>query len=374
MVAGGLTTASAQGRRQAREATALTGTYQLNTRLSDNVSNVADHATRSLTGRDRNRLRNAILRRLEAPESLAIDRRGRAISMASSTAERVTFEVDGRVHTEQLQNGRSIRTSTRLVGNRLEVTTEGDRSVDYQASFEPINGGRGLRVTRRVSDEGLQQTVVAQSIYDRVATDARLDIAVNRDRNRAFGTGGSQAAAATAADVGVTEGTELMATLDADLNTKQARAEDPFTLTVRSPAQFEGARIEGRILGVDRAGKVAGRADMSFDFERFRLRNGRNSDFSGNLESVRTTRGETLRVENGSAQDDTSQTGRTATRTGLGAGIGAIIGAITGGGKGAAIGAVVGAGAGAGSVFIQGRDDLELLSGSEFSIRATAPR
>jgi hypothetical protein len=373
MVAGGLSTVSAQGRRQARQATALTGTYQLNAKLSDNVSNVADHATRSLTGRDRTRLRNAILRRLEAPESLAIDRRGRAVSMASSTAERVTFEVDDRVHTEQLQNGRSIRTSTRLAGNRLEVTTEGDRSVDYQVSFEPINGGRGLRVTRRVSHEDLQQTVVAQSIYDRVATDARLDIAVNRDRNRAFGTDGSQRAFGSTADVGVTEGTELMATLDADLNTKQARAEDPFSLTVRSPAQFEGARIEGRILGVDRAGKVAGRADMAFDFDRIRLRNGRTSDFSGNLESVRTTKGETLRVENGSAQDDTSQTGRTATRTGIGAGIGAIIGAITGGGKGAAIGAAVGAGAGAGSVFIQGRDDLELLSGSEFSIRATAP-
>jgi hypothetical protein len=47
-----------------------------------------------------------------------------------------------------------------------------------------------------------------------------------------------------------------------------------------------------------------------------------------------------------------------------------VIGAVTGGGKGAAIGAAVGAGTGAGSVFIQGRDDLELMSGTEFRIRA----
>jgi hypothetical protein len=49
-------------------------------------------------------------------------------------------------------------------------------------------------------------------------------------------------------------------------------------------------------------------------------------------------------------------------------------GAIIGGGKGAAIGAGIGAGAGAGSIFVQGRDDLELQNGAQFTIRASAPR
>jgi hypothetical protein len=53
--------------------------------------------------------------------------------------------------------------------------------------------------------------------------------------------------------------------------------------------------------------------------------------------------------------------------------VGAIIGAIAGGGKGAAIGAILGAGAGAGSVYVQGREDLELMSGSEVTLRASAP-
>jgi outer membrane lipoprotein SlyB len=64
-----------------------------------------------------------------------------------------------------------------------------------------------------------------------------------------------------------------------------------------------------------------------------------------------------------------SQTSRTVMRTG----VGAPIGAIAGGGKGAAIGAAVGAGAGAGSVFVQGREDLDLVSGTEFGLRASAP-
>ena len=113
---------------------------------------------------------------------------------------------------------------------------------------------------------------------------------------------------------------------------------------------------------------------MSFEFDRIRLRDGRTANFAGIIESVRTTNGETVRVDNeGRAQDD-SQTGRTVTRAGIGAAIGAVIGAIAGGGKGAAIGAAVGAGAGAGTVIVQGRDDLDLLSGTEFRIRASAPR
>jgi hypothetical protein len=53
--------------------------------------------------------------------------------------------------------------------------------------------------------------------------------------------------------------------------------------------------------------------------------------------------------------------------------VGAIIGAIAGGGKGAAIGAILGAGGGAGSVYVQGRNELELGRGTEITIRAGSP-
>ena len=171
------------------------------------------------------------------------------------------------------------------------------------------------------------------------------------------------------------DGTQLVAVLNDNLSTKQARDGDRFTLTVRSPSQYDGASIEGHVAQVNRSGQVSGRAEMSFEFDRIRLRDGRASNFAGYIESVRTTSGETVRVDNeGRVQDDDGQTGRTVTRAGIGAAIGAVIGAIAGGGKGAAIGAAVGAGAGAGSVFVQGREDLDLMSGAEFTIRASAPR
>jgi hypothetical protein len=343
---------SAQGFGRGRSD--LTGTYRLNTSLSDNSSTIADQVTRSLPGRDRPRLRTQILRRLDAPADLAIERRGRTITMASTSGDRVTFEADGRAQTEALNNGRQMRTVASLSGDRLEVNSSGDRSMDYQLTFEPINGGRSLRVTRRVSDAGLSQPVVARSVYDRVSTEARLDMYSDnswQSSNDRFGRarGGSYRTDRSVTDE-IADGTSIVATLDNRLSTREARAEDPFTMTVVSPAQFQGARIDGRLLSVDRAGRVAGRADLTFDFDRIRLRNGRTTEFDGTIESVTTPNGETLRVENtGNVADEGSQTSRTATRTGIGAAIGAVIGAVTGGTKGAAIGAAVGGGAGRGA-------------------------
>jgi hypothetical protein len=375
--------ASAQG--FARGRSNLTGTYQLNTRLSEDTSRIADQVTQSIAGRDRPRLRNQILRRLEAPPELAIERRGRSITMVSSNADQVTFEANGQAQIETMPNGRSMSTVATLFGDRLEINSSGDRSLDYQLTFESINGGRSLRVTRRVNDEGLTRPVVSRSVYDRVSAEARLDMYStyrSRNTNGRFGNsderyGRPRDTASVRGDVAgdyVPDGAEIVATLDNRLTTRDARAEDPFTLTVVSPGQFQGARIDGRLLGVDRSGRVAGRADLTFDFDRIRFRNGRTSDFDGAIQSVRTPNGDTLHVENTNVGEDESQTSKTATRTGIGAAIGAIIGAATGGGKGAAIGAAVGGAAGAGSVIVQGRDDLNLEPGSEFRIRAFGPR
>ena len=383
LVAGAAVSASAQGYGRGRSN--LTGTYQLNTTQSDNSSTVADQVTRSLPARDRSRLRNQIMRRLDAPAELAIERNGRSITMVSSNADRVTFDANGQAQVEPAANGRSIRTTANLYGDRLEINSSGDRSFDYQLTIEPFNGGRNLRVTRRVSDPDLSQTVVARSVYDRVSTTARLDMysdSGNRNVNRGSGddryarnrNGGSRAGGGSSDVDYVPDGTVLTATLDNRLSTRDAQAEDPFTLTVTSPGQYQGARIDGRLLGVDRSGRVTGRSDITFDFDRIRFRNGRSSDFDGVIDSVRTPDGDTLHVENTNVGEDDSQTERTATRTGIGAAIGAVIGAITGGGKGAAIGAAIGGAAGAGSVIVQGRDDLNIEPGSEFTIRALGAR
>ncbi|HEU0008055.1 MAG TPA: hypothetical protein VFS12_18875, partial [Terriglobia bacterium] len=166
--------------------------------------------------------------------------------------------------------------------------------------------------------------------------------------------------------------TILTATLNESLNTREAKDGDRFTLTVVSPLQYDGAVIEGYLTRVERSGRVTGSPEIGFEFDTIRLRNNGTYDFSGYIEQVRTPTGDKVKVDNeGSVKEKRGQTERTVLRSGIGAAIGAIIGGITGGGEGAAIGAAVGAGAGAGSVIVQGRDDLQLDNGTEFTIHTS---
>ncbi|MEK6303468.1 MAG: hypothetical protein AABO41_22385 [Acidobacteriota bacterium] len=344
-----------------REANRLRGTYRLDASRSDDVWRAASRATRGLTAEQQQRLRERISNRLSAPEMLAIERRGRNITIASSIAPVATFDADGRERVEQMPNGRSVRVMASLVGDQLVVSSTGERGNDFRVSFDVLGNGQQLRVTRRMDVESLTQPVTVNSIYNKTSEVAQLDLynetsPVSRNPRRPL------------------DGVELVATLNNTLTTRQAREGERFSLTVRSPSNYEGAVIEGYLSRVDRAKRVSGRAELSFNFERIRMRNGATRPFDGYITSVRTTNGEDVRVDNeGTVAESDSQTTQTVTRTGIGAALGALVGAIAGGGKGAAIGAAVGAGAGAGSVFIQGRDDLELISGTEFTIRAATP-
>jgi hypothetical protein len=346
----------------------LSGTWRLNAGRSDDPRAAAERATRSLGANDRQRAQENLLRRLGAPGMLAIDRRGRTITMASSQAPQATFEANGVETVETARNGRERRTRVTLVGDRLSVRSLGDRGSDYEAVFEQLEGGRRLRVTRSLYTERVGQVVVARSVYDRVSEVARLDL--DRDPPRRDPSYDLPARG----DFIVPDGVLLSARLNQPLSTKITREGDRFTLNVIEPAQYRGAMIEGVVARSDRSGRVSGRADMTLDFERIRTRDGRTHSFAGTIENVLLPNGERVRVDReGNVKEDDSQTSRTVTRSAVGGAIGAIIGAIAGGGKGAAIGAAVGAGAGAGSVFVEGRDDLELPSGAEIAVRASAP-
>lgn len=343
----------------------LTGTYRLNVSQSSNARNAAELATRNLPAYQRQRAYDSLLRRLDPPEMLAIDQRGNNVTIASSRAQQINFVADGREQVETGQNGRTIRVRASLVGDQLTVERTGERAQDFTVTFDSIDNGRRLLVTRRLYSDQFTQPVTVQSYYDRTSTVAQLDLYNGTDNPNVGGVAG---------DFIIPNNTQLVAVLDSDLSTQNTRENERFTMTVRSPGEYEGARIEGYVTNVERGGRITGRSSMTFNFDNIRLRDGRSYRFAGIVESVRTLEGEVVRVDNeGSVRED-DQTGRTVTRTAIGTAVGAIIGAIAGGGKGAAIGAVIGAGAGAGSVYVQGRQDLELNPGTELTIRATGPR
>jgi hypothetical protein len=346
----------------------LTGTFRLNTSRGDDVRRAVDDATRNLSLAERQRVYDSLLRRLDPPQMLAIDRRGRSVTISSTRAPQINFVADGREQVETTPRGRSVRVRADLSGDTLTITRTGERENDFTVTFDPTSDGRELLVTRTLYSDRLTQPVTVKTYYDRTSDVAELNI---YDTNREGGTVTGDVATGTFV---VPNGTQLVGVLNNDLSTQNVREGERFTMTVRSPGQYDGATIEGSVLSVSRGGRISGRSEMTLDFDTIRLRDGRSYRFAGILEAVRTPNGDVVRVDNEGAVRDSDQTKQTVTRTAIGTAVGAIIGAIAGGGKGAAIGAVVGAGAGAGSVYIQGRNDLDLGAGTEVTVRSTGPR
>jgi len=402
---------ASQPRAATTSDTRLTGLYRLDFSRSDDPRLAAERATNSLPPEEQERVAESLTTRLTSPDQIAIERRGQNISIGSTRAPRVTFDADGRTRTEQAGDGHTVTTRAALYGDQLMISSSssGDDNDEFSVNFDSLNNGTRLRVTRRIRDARVAQPIVVQSTYDKISPVARFNIygepeatrttaaARRRDVPRAPENERRNAPAEQvrqqqprpappvirnrpprrSAPVDesfmIGRGTQFIATLDNSLSTSNAREGDRFTMTVREPSVFAGAIIEGTLSRVGRGGRISGRSELAFNFERIRLRDGRTAEFGAEIESVRPVGGEDVRVDNegeGSVQEDDSQTSRTTERAAIGAAVGAIIGAISGGGKGAAIGAVIGAGAGAGSVYAQGRDDLELGAGTEIVLRA----
>ena len=390
----------------------LTGVYRLDVARSDDPRTAAERAFSAYAfAVDQNSI-DELVNRLTSPDKISLERRGAVVSIASTRAPRITFEADGRERTEPARDGHLVRTHAVLQGDDLMVSSGGSRDDEFSVTFSPIDQGRSLRVTRRIFSQEIGQPVIVQSIYDKISNVARWSVYGEPEAERTTAARNNPRTSSTSSGrdneqppppvivrrdpppapqptppvseksnetyvLTIPEGTQFVAVLNNNLSTAQSQEGDTFTMTVRSPGQYEGALIEGNVSRVDRSGPFSGRAQITLDFWQIRLRDGRTAGLAGFIENVRPIDGEDVRVDTEgvtTVEERDSRTNRTAQRTAIGAAVGAIIGAIAGGGKGAAIGATIGAGVGAGSVYAQGRDDLELRNGTELTIRAGSRR
>ena len=238
----------------------LTGTFRLDLSRSDNSRDKAQRATQNLRTSEREEVVDQILPRLESPEMLMIERRGATITIASSLAPQATFEADGRERQEQLPNGRSTRVIATLRGEQLVVSLNGYKENDFNVTFDANDNDRSLRVRRQIYSDRLTKPVVVDSIYNRTADVAQWS--GNNDSPVPTGPNGASNSAFV-----VRDGETVLAVLNNDLSTKQAKQGDRFSLTVRQPSQYEGAVIEGTVGNVDPGGRLSGRSEMSLNFE-----------------------------------------------------------------------------------------------------------
>ena len=362
----------------------LTGTFQIDRSRSESI---ADILSGSRVGTAQ---RRELEEKLDAPEELAISVAGDRVTLASTKASPVTFTVNGRETIEDV-NGRTVRVRSTLRGEKLTVTSLGG-ATDYTLTFEPLNNGRTLKVTRRITTDYLDETIFADSVYNRTSTVAGLGIRGNSDDTGTYSSNdpnddpyvnnprtsypGTQNPTMNKPRVGdfiVPNGLVVTGTLDTTIDTKTVQNNDRFRMTVQSPDEFHGAVIEGYLSGIDRAGRVLGKSNITFNFERITLADGKEYDFAGSLQRVVDHTGKIIAVSDEGTAQGKDKSRQTMKRGGIAAGIGAIIGAIAGGGSGAAVGAIIGGGIGAGSVAIEGRGDIRLQPGSTISVQSSSP-
>lgn len=357
----------------------LTGTYQLDAARSENIADILSNS--SVSGGNKQDLES----KLEAPEQIALQIRGNQVTLASTKSAPVTVIADGREKTENT-GGRTVRLRATLRGQELKVSSLGGET-DYTITFVSADNGKTLKVTRRITTDYLRETVFAESVYNKTDAVAQLGIESDSDTNsqddayssndpndvNSPGSGSPSIVAPRIGEFIVPNGMVISGILENAIDTKVSQNNDRFRLTVQSPDEYRGAIVEGYISGVGRSGQISGRSNVTFNFQKITLRDGKEYDFAGFLQGIKDTNGKDVKVDTEGTAKGGSQTKETVKRGGIGAGIGAVIGAIAGGGQGAAIGAIIGGGAGAGSVAIQGRGDVQLQKGSVMTVTSSSP-
>ncbi len=341
----------------------MAGTYELESTRGDNAQRAADQATRNLPPQQRDRVYQSLLSRLQSPATLAIQRNGRTVTISSSNGPRATFDADGRTLSEPGPGGRTTLTRAMFTGNRLSISTSGNRNTDYLVTFEPLNNGTGLLVTRRLDSDDLRQPVTIQSYYRRVADEPRWNVSEPEP-----GYGGGR----EAPSFFMPDGTRIVAVMNTSLGTRSSRTGQRFSMTVLRPVEFRDAQIYGVVARVNPYGQGR-RADMRVEFDAIESIDGDTFDFNAVLESVRTRGGMDLRIDTSEDMPDRNRTDTTVKSGAIGAALGAIIGGITGGGKGAALGAAIG---GAGGVILaqDNEQSFDLPPGSQVTLRVVSSR
>jgi type IV secretory pathway VirB10-like protein len=155
------------------------------------------------------------------------------------------------------------------------------------------------------------------------------------------------------------EGTELTLVLETAVSSSTSNEGDPVVARVERAVSDDGRIVlpggtvlQGRVTEAQASGRVKGRARVAVDFDRIVVR-GRTHELDASPVVAEAA----------------GEGGKDAKTVGGAAAAGAIIGAIADGKKGAVRGAVIGAGAGGAAVLVTKGKDVELPSGSRWTVR-----
>jgi hypothetical protein len=147
----------------------LTGTYRIDVGSSDKLYSVVKGARSRVPFGDQQRFFMDLSTRLTPPDMIAIECRGQKVSIASSRASRITFTADGVTRRERRPGGAYMNSRVELGSDALTFTSSGRAEDAVNVSFHAVDGGQRMRVIRRIMSEQLDEPIVIQTLYDKVA-------------------------------------------------------------------------------------------------------------------------------------------------------------------------------------------------------------
>jgi len=176
---------TAQNTRQARPRVAassadrpcnLTGAYRIDVENSDGLYTAVRGATGNVPFQDQQQFFMDLSVRLTPPDLLAIECTGKRVSVGSSRSAKVTFLADGKLRQERFTDGTIVNSRITTTGDTLTFTSTGKADDNLNVVFRSVDGGRKLRVTRRIYAEQLPQPIVIHSLYERLSERVDWDV------------------------------------------------------------------------------------------------------------------------------------------------------------------------------------------------------
>jgi ketosteroid isomerase-like protein len=147
----------------------LNGTYRIDVAESDGLYAVVKNAKSSVPFADQQQFFMDLSTRLTPPDMLAIECRGRRVSVGSSRASKMTYVADGKNRRERLAGGGFVNSKITLDNESLTFVSVGDVEDNVNVAFEALDGGKRMSVTRRIYAKQLPEPIIIQTFYDRIS-------------------------------------------------------------------------------------------------------------------------------------------------------------------------------------------------------------
>jgi hypothetical protein len=147
----------------------LNGTYRIDVVESDGLFSAVKNAKSTVPFADQQQFFMDLSTRLTPPDMLAIECRGRRVSVGSSRSGKMTYVADGKNRREHLPGGGIVNSKISLDDGSLTFVSVGDVEDNVNVAFEAMDDGKHMSVTRRIYAKQLPEPIIIQTFYDKIS-------------------------------------------------------------------------------------------------------------------------------------------------------------------------------------------------------------